>query len=199
MIKNCVICEKEFDTKGNTITCSVLCRKQNRKNWIQNNAAKIKAYQKQYAKNHPEKYERWRLEHPKEFREIHRKSNKQWVENNREKFNKLKAKWRQNNPEKVIANVKRWQNNNPEKKKAIARAYYQRFKNAGKFDKDAWKRKLKRLGYKCVACGSTKNICKDHIIPLSKGGTNHIRNLQPFCRSCNAKKHTKTKRYRIKS
>jgi len=28
----------------------------------------------------------------------------------------------------------------------------------------------------------------DHVVPLSKGGTNYIWNLQPLCRSCNSKR-----------
>lgn len=40
----------------------------------------------------------------------------------------------------------------------------------------------------CVACGSVENLCVDHILPLSRGGTNDPENLQSLCRDCNAYK-----------
>jgi len=65
----------------------------------------------------------------------------------------------------------------------------------GSLDLSAFYRKSEALGWKCQLCGcvldeSTVGI--DHIVPVSKGGTNAIENLQPLCHSCNSRKSDKT-------
>ncbi len=45
-----------------------------------------------------------------------------------------------------------------------------------------------RDNYRCRYCGSNLYPEIDHIIPLSRGGTNDPSNLQVLCRGCNAQK-----------
>lgn len=50
---------------------------------------------------------------------------------------------------------------------------------------------LGRNNFQCQSCGaSSQNLALqiDHIIPLAKGGTNDLSNLQVLCQSCNRQK-----------
>lgn len=49
-------------------------------------------------------------------------------------------------------------------------------------------RVMERDEYRCVTCGTHKNLTCDHIVPESKGGPTSFDNLQTMCRSCNSRK-----------
>ena len=54
---------------------------------------------------------------------------------------------------------------------------------------------FKRDNYRCRECGATNKETTleiDHIVPVSKGGSNNITNLQTLCKKCNRSKHTRT-------
>ena len=50
---------------------------------------------------------------------------------------------------------------------------------------------FERDGYVCTYCGSDKLLEGDHIVPLSRGGSNAFDNLATACRPCNQSKGSK--------
>lgn len=67
-------------------------------------------------------------------------------------------------------------------------------------DRDAWiavRAELTPLVFArdehcCVYCGATEDLTVDHVLPISRGGTNDLSNLVTACRPCNSSKNAKT-------
>lgn len=80
--------------------------------------------------------------------------------------------------------------NNPENISHLKARRYAREKNAEGFHTlKEWQDMKERFNNKCAICFQDKPLTKDHIIPLSKGGSDYITNIQPLCKNCNSKKH----------
>ncbi len=78
---------------------------------------------------------------------------------------------------------------NPKRISHLKARRYAREKGAdGSHSLEEWKELCEKHDNKCVGCEKEKKLTKDHIIPLSKGGTDYISNIQPMCRNCNSKK-----------
>jgi 5-methylcytosine-specific restriction endonuclease McrA len=51
-----------------------------------------------------------------------------------------------------------------------------------------WEGIKQAQNYRCLLCGEGKPLTRDHIVPLSKGGSHTAANVQALCRSCNSRK-----------
>jgi 5-methylcytosine-specific restriction endonuclease McrA len=56
---------------------------------------------------------------------------------------------------------------------------------------DDWAELVKKQGGKCPYCDGGRYLVIDHIIPLSRGGTNTKDNIQAICVQCNSSKGNK--------
>jgi 5-methylcytosine-specific restriction endonuclease McrA len=103
------------------------------------------------------------------------------------------------NPERHRETTKLWRINNKDKYRHNKIVRYGREKGAeGKYSLKQW---YSVLSYytpngECLACGKVSKLHRDHVVPLVKGGTNYIGNIQPLCRDCNSRKRDKTIDYR---
>lgn len=70
----------------------------------------------------------------------------------------------------------------------------------GKYSNSEWETLKRKYNYMCLSCKQQEPKVKltiDHVIPIAKGGNNSIENIQPLCKSCNCKKHTQETDYRF--
>lgn len=66
----------------------------------------------------------------------------------------------------------------------------------GSFTEQEWLDLCARYDYRCLCCKEQKPLTVDHVMPLSKGGSNDIGNIQPLCGSCNSSKRDRHIDYR---
>ena len=69
-----------------------------------------------------------------------------------------------------------------------------KFQAIGSHTKGEWELLKKQYGYACPSCKELEpkiKLTEDHIIPLTKGGSDYIENIQPLCKQCNSKKYNK--------
>ena len=58
----------------------------------------------------------------------------------------------------------------------------------GRLSKKEWTALCEEYGHRCAQCSAAEPLVIDHIVPISKGGTNTIDNIQPLCWTCNSRK-----------
>ena len=158
-------------------------------------------------------YERSRanLPHRVEARRAYQQAHK-------EEISEYKKKWRRENAQmvslhsrehygrnkdEIVARSKNWGEENPEKVKAaktnnVRKRRAARHTSRGNFTGYEFEALCERYGNKCLACGDTATVLEaDHVVPLTKGGSDDISNIQPLCRPCNRRKFVDIMDHRV--
>lgn len=123
--------------------------------------------------------------------------NRQWRHNNKEHLAELVKRWEGENKDRVRQMRARWRGQSKEQIREYRARYRAALQNAsGDFTVREWIELCEVYGNVCLCCRRAESLEVDHVIPLSRGGSNSIANIQPLCRSCNRKKYTHTTDYR---
>jgi 5-methylcytosine-specific restriction endonuclease McrA len=166
--------------------------------WQRQNKDKAKEYQKKHKESG--KLQEWR----------EKNKDKRSAINKRFKESGKLEKWKDANPDKLKANSKKFREsgksreyvrqrreadpNFVKKLNEYCRVRRLRRKEVGGSHTVAeWKALKDQYDHKCLCCGKAEpevELTRDHIIAITKGGTDDIENIQPLCRGCNAQKQT---------
>lgn len=177
------------------------CHKLKGQLYYEINKDKIRAKHRDYARSHKEDQKKRHLAWYNKNKEKKQKQNKEWARNNPKRFKEIVSEWAKNNSSKRNVSTKKWKNS---VKGKIAVSEYNRKtkikrKNIhGYHSAQQWADLKRNHNYMCVCCWKIEPLIKltrDHIVPVSKGGTDDISNIQPLCQSCNSRKKTKTIKY----
>lgn len=124
---------------------------------------------------------------------------RQWTAENPEHKHAKDKAYRESNKEKIKQGYKDWLSRSRHVLKACLLKRQAREKNAeGYFSGTQWKALIEYYSPngECLACGVISKMTVDHVVPLAKGGTNYIYNIQPLCGKCNRSKWVNTTDYR---
>ena len=143
---------------------------------------KYAAYNKKYYQEHKRECAAHNKKHYEKIKnnpkleEKHILYAKEYYQTHKEEFAARKKRWYKRNPGKVLE-----YNNNRRALKLRAKGTA-----TAKQVQDRWE----FYGNVCYLCGKLAEAI-DHIIPLSKGGSNWPANLRPICKLCNSTKGSK--------
>ena len=154
-------------------------RTEYQKGYYQKNKEYIKKQRQEYYQNHKEQKREYQQSNRERIQTYHREYNKKYRITHREILN---------------SNVRRYNKIHRKKLKIKERLRQYQLKISGSHTLGEWETLKAQYNWTCPACGKTEleiKLTEDHIIPLSKGGSNNIENIQPLCGPCNSKKSTK--------
>lgn len=123
--------------------------------------------------------------------------NRKWSADNKSRKIEIDRAYYSENSARIKAYVKDWGQKNKHRLAVYAKNRRSRERAAGTgFTVEEWKGLNQACRGCCLRCGQPKALTADHVIPLSKGGSGNITNIQPLCLECNSAKGTKTTDYR---
>jgi 5-methylcytosine-specific restriction endonuclease McrA len=148
--------------------------------WRSNNRDRVSAISKRWRSKNRDKVKVYKLKYSSSHRIQESKRASDWYYTHNEQAAKQRKKWRIDNKEKY----KDYYRNKCRNRRAIISGA------KGTHSKEEIAIKIELQKHKCYYCGEiiTNKYHVDHVVPVSRGGSNDIDNLVITCQFCNISK-----------
>ncbi len=185
------------------------------KNYYAANKERLKQYQKDYYRANPEIVSQYHKEYREKYAERRRAYSTQWNNEHKEHKQEYLQRYYQKTSDthRLVSRQdylkkREWyaalnatyKRDHPEQVRMYSAVRTARKRHVGgDITTSQWREIKAKYNYTCLCCGRREpdiRLSIDHVIPIVKGGTSNIDNIQPLCRSCNSSKHTKIIDYR---
>lgn len=154
-----------------------------------------------YYQSIKEKHSKWNAQNYQKHLDEHRARHARNHQLNRDEYNARHRRTYWDNREDVLKRMAEKANTPEGREKSAAKNRRRRTilsGSEGHHSAEEFNDLCSSYGYKCLACEKTGiKLEADHVIPIFKGGSNNIDNIQPLCVTCNRSKGTKTIDYRL--
>ncbi|MBI2332163.1 MAG: HNH endonuclease [Chloroflexi bacterium] len=179
------------------------------------NLEKYRETQRKYVETNKEHYRELKRAHQKAHSEKYAETDRKWKEDHREEINTKAKERRQKDLEHYREIGRNSYERHAEERRKYSLEYYKlhpeksvaasnrrrALKYASKVThtEQEWQKLKARYNSTCLCCGKKEpeiKLTRDHVIPLTQGGSDSIDNVQPLCARCNSKKNNKHIDYR---
>jgi 5-methylcytosine-specific restriction endonuclease McrA len=179
------------------------------------NLEHYRAVEREYAKAHEEHYRELKRSHRQANPEKYREAGARYCETHRAEINAKARDRRQKDLEHYREIGRKSYERHAEDRRQYSLDYFKlhpeksvaannrrrarKHTSGGSHTEEQWQAMKAFYDYRCLCCGKREpeiRLTRDHVMPLTKGGTDSIDNIQPLCARCNSKKNFKHIDYR---
>ena len=198
---SCVRCGATVYTRTHNRKYCDACKRLAKNEWQLQYAAKHREQERERAR-------RWAAAHP----DRHRQRVTAWTRANTARVKNLRRQYYLEHKDSIMTRVKeyaakhpeaarerrrRWKRRHPEVVRQHARRRrVRRLQSPGMHTYGEFLRLCRRYDWRCAYCGmqlTEETATEDHLVPLSRGGSDSIGNIVPACMQCNAAKGAMTR------
>lgn len=154
---------------------------------------KKRAYMKRFVISHKKELDKYH----RQYRKKHREKSRLYAIGWKKKNPNYDRDWQKENRDKKSKNQKKWQSKNLDKCRAQqARRRTKQKGGGGSFTTEEFGLLCRSYSNRCLCCHKKRKLSPDHVVPVSKGGSSNIDNIQPLCIPCNSSKGDRAIDYR---